>query len=100
MQPEWACPPPASLWTPLPAADGRPGAAAPVDVVADAGHQLVDVRVEIVAEHALVMAAGDDVPKVIDDAIGDEHLAVLVEVEAPGIGGAVGDDASNFFLVG
>ena len=33
--------------------------------------------------------AWDDVPEVVDDAVGDEHFAVLVEVEAPGIGGAV-----------
>ncbi len=58
-------------------------------VVADGGHQFVHVRVQVLAVHAFVMAAGDDVPEMIDDAIGDEHLAMLIEVEAPGIRRAV-----------
>ena len=93
MQPTWAWPPPASecLARPLPPRELGPVAAAPVDVVGAALHQAVDVRVEVLAVHALVVAAGDDVEEVVDDAVGDEHLAVVVEVEAPGVGGAVGD---------
>ena len=37
------------------------------------------------------MGAGDDVKEVRDHAVGDERLAQVVEVESPGIGGAVGD---------
>ena len=50
------------------------------------------MRVEVAAVHPLEVRAGDDVEEVLDHAVGDEHLAVVVEVEAPGIGGAVGDD--------
>ena len=40
----------------------------------------------------LVAAALDDVVEVRDDAGGDERLAVLVEVDAPGVARAVGED--------
>src|SRR5262249_2555787 len=46
----------------------------------------------VLAVHALVASAGDHVPEMANDAVGEEALAVFVEVEAPGIGGAVADD--------
>ena len=49
------------------------------------------MRVDVLAVHPLVVPAGDDVEEVVDHAVGDEHLAVLVEVEAERVGGAVGD---------
>ena len=58
-------------------------------------HQAVEMRVEVLAEHPLEVGAGDDVEEVRDHAVGDERLAVVVEVEAPGIGGAVGDDLED-----
>ena len=36
------------------------------------------------------MGAGNHVPQVFDDAVGDEHLAVIVEVEPERVGGAPG----------
>ena len=67
-----------------------------MEVVADARHQLVHVRRQVFAVHALVVGAGDDVPEMIDDAVADEHLAVLVEVETPGIGGSMGERLEFF----
>src|SRR5262249_55734527 len=72
----------------LAAARARPVAAAPVDVVGTALDQAVDVRVDVLAVHADVVGAGDDVEYVLDDAVGDEDLAVLVPVHAPGVGRA------------
>ena len=72
-----------------------PVAAGPVDVVGAALHQPVGVRVEVLAVHPLEVRPGDDVAEVRDDAVGDEHLAVVVEVEAPGVGRAVGDDLED-----
>ena len=65
------------------------------DVVAVVGDRLdvvVGVRVEVRARLPLVAAALDDVVAVRDDAGLDERLAVLVEVEAPGVARAVGED--------
>ena len=66
-----------------------------MNVVGTAFHQAVGVGIGILAIHALIMRAGDDVPEMLDDAIGDEGLAVVVEVQAPGIGGAVTDDVEK-----
>ena len=68
-----------------------PVAAGPVDVVGAGLDQAVGVRVEVLAEHPLEVRAGDDVEQVRDHAVGDERLAVVVEVEAPGVRRAVGD---------
>ena len=68
-----------------------PAAAGPVDVVGAGLDQVVEVGVEVLAVHPLEVGAGDDVEEVRDHAVGDEHLAVVVEVEAPGVGRAVGD---------
>ena len=54
-------------------------------------NQAVHVRVEILAVHALVVSAGDEVPEVAVDAVGEEELSVVVVVEAPRIGRAVSD---------
>jgi hypothetical protein len=59
-------------------------------------HEGVEVGIEILAVHALVMGAGNEVPHVADDVVGEEGLAVFVPVEAPWVGGAVGDDFENF----
>ena len=50
----------------------------------------------VFAVHPLIVAAGDDVPEVVDHAVGDEHFAVFVPVEAPGVGGAVGEGFEHF----
>ena len=49
------------------------------------------MRVEVLAVHPLEMRAGDDVEQVRNDAIGDEHLADVVEIEPPGVRRPVGD---------
>src|SRR5262249_18822231 len=70
---------------------GGPVAAAPVQVVGAALDEAVGVRVEVLPVHADEVGAGHDVEEVLDDAVGDEQLAVLVPVQAPGVGGAPGD---------
>ena len=73
-----------------------PVAAAPVLVIHAATHVAVGVRVRVFAVHPLIPPAGDDVPEVVDHAVGDEEFAVLVPVEAPGVGGAGGEDFEHF----
>ncbi len=63
-----------------------------MEVVGGGVDEVVGVAVIILAVHALVVRAGDGMPQMADDAVGEEGLAVLVEVEAPGVGGAVADD--------
>ena len=69
-----------------------PIAASPVKMVGAHFHLPKNVRVQVLAIHALEMRTGHDVPEVADHAIGDEHLPVVIEIQPPGIGGAVGDD--------
>ncbi len=83
------------LVDPVPLARVLPAPAGPVQVVGAGLHQLVEVRVEVVAVHPIEVGAGDHAEQVGDHAVGDERLAVVVEVQAPRIGGAVGDDLED-----
>jgi len=69
-----------------------PEAARPMDVVGAACNEAKRVRVHVLAVHAFVARTGNDVEEVFDDAVRDEHLAVIVEGDAPGIRGAMGDN--------
>src|SRR5262249_26034979 len=69
-----------------------PVAAGPVLMVGAAFHQAIDVGIGVLAEHPYEVSARDDVEDVLDDAVGDEQLAALVPVEAPGVRRAVGID--------
>ena len=74
------------------AAAGRgPRTAGPVNMIDAAIHPFVEMRVEVVAIHTLIVAAGNDMKGVVDDAVGDEQFAGLVEVDAPGVGGSMRD---------
>src|SRR5262249_41987804 len=75
---------------PLAAARAGPVAAAPVEVVGATLDQTETVRVQVLAVHADEVSAGHDVEEMLDDTVGDEQLAVLVPVQAPGVGGARG----------
>ena len=65
--------------------------ARPVQVVGGTLHQLEEIRPVVLAEHPLVIAAGDDVPVVPDDIVREERLPVLIPVQAPGIRRAATD---------
>src|SRR5579875_652631 len=54
------------------------------------------MRVQILAVHALEMSTRNDVEQVLDDAVGDEHFAVIVEVQSPRIRGSPGEDLKGF----
>src|SRR5581483_9052605 len=69
--------------------------ALPVQVVGDRLQVVVGVRVEVLAGLAVVAAVLDDVEAVRDDAALDERLAAVVEVEAPGVARAVGEDLED-----
>ena len=69
--------------------------AVPVQVVGDGLDVVVGVRVEVRARLPLIAAALDDVEGVRNDAGLDEGLAVVVEVEAPRIARAVGEDLED-----
>src|SRR4051812_43012617 len=74
-----------------------PVAATPVEVIAGGIDLPVNMRIEIVSLHPLVMSALDHMPEVGDDVVGHEHLAMFVVIQAPGIGGAFGE-ALELFL--
>ena len=61
-------------------------------VIGDGLDVVVGVGIEMLARLPLVPASLDHVVEVGDDAGGDEHLAAGVEVDAPGVAGAVGED--------
>ena len=58
-------------------------AVVPMHVVSRLFNQLVGVRVQVDAIHALNMRPWNCVPQVADHRVDDEHLAMLVEIEAP-----------------
>ena len=74
---------------------GLPEAARPMNVVGTALDEPERVRVHVLTVHPFVARARNHVEQVFDDAVGDEHLAVIIECDAPGIGAAVGDDLKN-----
>src|SRR5204862_2384398 len=74
------------------AAGRRPVAAGPVLMIGATFHEAIDMLVRVLAKHADVVTAGNDVADVLDDAIGNEQLAPLVPVEAPRVRRAVGID--------
>ena len=90
MAPAWAWPPPASserLDCPR-VATGRPSNG-------DVGDRLdvvVGVGIEVLPGLPLIPAALNHVIQVRNHAGGEEGLAVVVEIDAPGIAGAVGED--------
>ena len=55
-------------------------------VVADRLDVVVDVRIHVWAALLVIDAALNDVEQVRDHAAGGESLAVVVEVESPGVG--------------
>ena len=63
-----------------------------VKVVGDVVDVGVGVGVEMVAGLPQIAAALNDVEAVRDDTRLDKHLAVVVEVEAPRVAGAVGEN--------
>lgn len=67
-------------------------AGCPVDLVGGLLEEFVDVGIGVLAEHAAVMGAWDDVPEVADDGVDEEGFAVRVPIHAPGVGGALGND--------
>src|SRR5438132_10177965 len=54
-----------------------PRTARPVKMIGAGVDQTVAVGVEVLAIHALEMGARHHVPEMADDAVGDEHLAVV-----------------------
>ena len=67
----------------------------PVEVVGMLLDEAVGVRREILAVHALVMRAGDEVPQVPDDRVDEKALAELIPVHAPRIRGPARHDLEN-----
>ena len=64
-------------------------------VVGDGLDVVVGIGIEMLARLPLVPAPLDHVVKMRDDAGGDDHLAAGVEVDPPGVAGAVGEDLEN-----
>ena len=69
-----------------------PESARPMDVVRAAFDEPKGVRVHVPAVHAFVARAGDDMKEVLDNAVGNKHLAVIIKRDAPRIGRSVRDD--------
>ncbi len=75
-------------------ADVAPGfrAGIPVKVVGGLLNDFIDVWIEVRAEHAAVVGAGNAVPEVADDGVDPEELAFGIPIVAPGVRAAVADD--------
>ena len=80
----------AVLFVPLALARVGPVSSGPVKVVSAGLEQAVEVGIVVLAEHPLVMRAGDDMEQMRDHAVGDERLAMVVKIQAPGVGGSMG----------
>src|SRR5262245_29330739 len=79
----------------LAAARIGPVAARPVQMLRGRVDQLVGVTIIVEAVHPLVVGARNHVPEMADHAVGEKALAMLVEIEAPGIRRAVTDHLDN-----
>src|SRR5690606_30442214 len=64
----------------------------PVIVIGVLFNQFVQMRVEVLAIHPLVTRAGNDVPRMPDDVVREEQLAVLVIVHSPRVRRSPGDN--------
>ena len=72
--------------------DARAAVRRAVAVVGDGLDVVVNVGVDVLAALPVIDAAGNHMPQMRDHAGGDEELAVIVEIEAPGIAEAMRDD--------
>ena len=88
-----AWPPPAASASAV--ARVRTLVADPVHMVGNGLHVVEDVRIEVLAGLPFVAAARNEVIQVLDHAGGRERVAVVVEIQAPGIAGALGEDLEN-----
>src|SRR5207245_9361251 len=70
----------------------RPFIARPVNVIGNGLEVVINVGIEMRTGLPLVARALNDVEQVWNDAGLDEALALFVEVNAPGIAGAFGED--------
>ena len=68
-----------------------PLSARPVDMIGTSLHEGIAMRGQVLAVHPLKMGTGNHVEEVGEHAVGDERFAQVVEVESPGVGGAMGD---------
>ena len=62
-----------------------------VPVIRDRFDIIKDIRVNVFAPLTVVNAAGNHMPKVRNHTSGDEHLAVIIKIQAPRIAETVGD---------
>ena len=69
-----------------------PFSTAPVQMIATLRHQRVNMRVEILAVHPLVMGTGYQMPEMTYHAVGKKSLSVFVEVQPPWIRCSMGDN--------
>ena len=68
------------------------GLCVPMVMVGRHIHQLVAVRIEVLAVHPLIASSGDDVPQVSLHVVRHEPLAVFIVIQSPRIRRAVADD--------
>ena len=71
-------------------------AGVPMEVVGGLLDDFIDIGVQMGAEHAAVIRAGDDVPEVADDGVDHEQLALGIPVMPPGVRAAMGDGFDDF----
>src|SRR5262249_26546267 len=89
---------PASEHAVLAAALARvlPASTRPMEVIGTRSHQFVSERIEVITVHALKARSRDHAEEMWDHAVGNECLAIVVEVESPWVGGAVGHGLEGF----
>src|SRR5690606_35130820 len=63
-----------------------------VNMVGRLSDESVKMWIEIGAVHSLVVSARHEVPQMADHGVDEKHLAMPVEIEAPRVGRAMGDD--------
>src|ERR1043166_4646692 len=79
----------------LAAARFGPIAAGPAQMVGSGVHELIKIRIKILAKHALIMRARPDVPQMPDHIVGKERLSVIVPIQSPGVRGTFRDNFKN-----
>ena len=65
--------------------------APPMEVIGDAWYQAIGMGIEVVSKHPFQAGTRLGVPNMTDDTVGNECFPPLVEIQAPRVGGPVGN---------
>ena len=61
----------------------------PMEMIRGWGDQFIEVGIEIITKHPLVMCPGNQMPEVVNYVVGKKPLSMVVVIQSPGVCGPV-----------